>query len=248
MRRKIKCENLVCANTFYFDTGKHPNAKKVRCPKCKGIQALSVQAVVEEEIEDWLKIDQRPLGSTPNIPIPKEPEIKQKQVPLKDDFFSTIPPQEKKKAQKRQQPIKENHHQQFGWLVIHDEYTETHTFNLREGINRIGRKAHSTSRDINITIQTGDKYMSREHCVIEVTWRSDKNNYEYILSDRRSTNGTFVNTGRRLLPSDNISLKDSDTIQVGRTKLILKLPSNVQNKKDAEDWVRHRDYAQTIIT
>jgi FHA domain len=32
---KIKCDNLICESTFFFDEQRYSNATEVRCPKCK---------------------------------------------------------------------------------------------------------------------------------------------------------------------------------------------------------------------
>lgn len=117
----------------------------------------------------------------------------------------------------------------IGVLVIYDEYnTKITTFNLRKGINRIGRDSELTDEDVNIRIN--DSYMSRHHCDIEVRWTGTQRGYEYVLSDKaylrkaHSSNGTFVNgSNERLRVRDEVLLNDGDTVQVGRTKLILNL-------------------------
>jgi pSer/pThr/pTyr-binding forkhead associated (FHA) protein len=42
---------------------------------------------------------------------------------------------------------------------------------------------------------------------------------EYFIEDLGSTNGTFVNRGRRLAPGDRQALRDGDEIIVGKTFL-----------------------------
>lgn len=135
---------------------------------------------------------------------------------------------------------------EIGWLVIHDEHTKTATFQLRKGVNLIGRKSSSTPSDVNIAIKTEDLFMSREHCSIEVREGND-GNYEYLLSDRNSANGSYLNEENRLSSSRIYSLRDGDTVQAGRTKLVLKLPSTVNDSHEAEDWVKRTDYSRTII-
>jgi pSer/pThr/pTyr-binding forkhead associated (FHA) protein len=41
----------------------------------------------------------------------------------------------------------------------------------------------------------------------------------YFIEDLGSTNGTFINRGRRLLPGDRQPLRDGDEIIVGKTFL-----------------------------
>lgn len=249
--KKIHCKNQICGNSFFFDEKKNPSAKKVRCPKCKGIAEIENDDV-EEEIEDmgWLKSDRPQISSSPNIMDNFEEEIEVEKPQNKENFFTekrkqapiaAAPPIRKKPIIQRQES------DQIGWLVIHDEYTETYTFELQKGINRIGRHASSTSKDVNISIKTKDKYMSRYHCDIEVKWLHGKGTYKYLLSDRRSSNGTFVNAGSRLTQSEEITLRDGDTVQIGRTKLVLKLPTSVDSSRAAENSVESTDYFKTII-
>jgi len=228
---KIQCENQSCGSSFFFDEKKNSKAKKVMCPKCKIIQPLiSASTPLEEEdpVEDWIKeVEEQPM----------------------EDFFSKkkkVPaPVSNPPKINRPKPVPQT--KKIGWFVIHDEFTETYTFDLRNGMNRIGRQSNSTPRDVNVAIRTEDKYMSRQHCEIEVKWLHGRSMYEYLLSDKGSSNGTFVNAGKRLSRTDEVSLRDGDTVQIGRTKLVLKLPSTVGSSRDAQNWVEKTDYLKTII-
>ena len=228
------------------------------CPKCKQVQPLQgVSADPQKEAEEdfgWLKGDDKPIISTAVINAPIEEISDIRDEPSKEDFFQKKQPKKEPAPppQKAQRTPSESQ-DTIGWLVIHDEYTDTYTFNLRTGINRIGRDSDSTARDVNIRIQTKDQYMSRHHCDIEVRWQNGKNTHEYVLSDKAyqgkkaSSNGTFLNAGNRISAWDEILLKDGDTVQVGRTKLVLKLPSAVGSSRDAESQVKDMDYFKTII-
>ena len=55
--------------------------------------------------------------------------------------------------------------------------------------------------------------VSRRHSKITVA------NGQIFIQDLGSTNGTFVNRGRRLLPGDRQSLRDGDEVIVGKTFL-----------------------------
>ena len=251
---KIQCENQICNASFYFDEMKNQKAKKVMCPKCKTVQPLVTASAAQEEENsdaDWLRRDEPKIESSPNIekfePLPAQVEVQEP--PQEEDWFNrknkvapsaSTPPRNPKPT-----PTPQN--TKIGWLVIHDEFTETFTFDLKNGMNRIGMQSNSTTRDVNIAIRTEDKYMSRQHCEIEVRWLHGKNRYEYILSDKGSSNGTFVNAGRRLSHTDEVSLTDGDTLQIGRTKVVLKLPSTVSSSRAAQNWVESTDYLKTII-
>lgn len=245
--KKIKCQNPICESTFHFNNKKNPNATKVRCPKCKGVQPLLAAVKEEEEEVDWLRSAPPKPVSSPVIQQEEKFVVQPEKLEAKEDFFMVKPTP----VAPPKRPVKKNRSQpettQLGWILIHDEHTATQTFELRKGINRIGRHSKSTKRDVNIAIQTMDTMMSRHHCDIEVRWNVRKNNYEYALSDY-SSNGTFINARDRMARSEERLLRDNDTIQIGRTKVVLRLPTPNANVRDIENAVRESDYLKTIIT
>ncbi len=90
-------------------------------------------------------------------------------------------------------------------------------FPLKIGKNIIGRNA-------DISINNGDKFMSRKHCLIEIT--NKNNTLNIILTDngevddnaKPSTNGTFYNgSPERLSVYDKIYLNNGDKIKIGHT-------------------------------
>ncbi|HYW70813.1 MAG TPA: FHA domain-containing protein [Pyrinomonadaceae bacterium] len=67
--------------------------------------------------------------------------------------------------------------------------------------------------DVDLDSDDPEAKVSRRHARIVVR---DGN---YLIEDLGSTNGTFVNRGRRLAPGDRQPLKDGDEIIVGKTFL-----------------------------
>ncbi|MFN2576643.1 MAG: FHA domain-containing protein [Pyrinomonadaceae bacterium] len=67
--------------------------------------------------------------------------------------------------------------------------------------------------DVDLDSDDPEAKVSRRHARISVR---DGN---YLIEDLGSTNGTFVNRGRRLAPGDRCPLKDGDEIIVGKTFL-----------------------------
>jgi FHA domain len=136
---------------------------------------------------------------------------------------------------------------ELGWLIIHDENIKTKTYPLHIGKNVIGRNSDSTIAEVTLRVDTMDNYMSRSHCVLDVG--SNKNGaYDYVLSDRKSLNRTFVN-GKNVPIStqDEVYLRDGDCIQIGRTKVILKTLKVAGNVQKAKSAVTEMEYTQTII-
>ena len=67
--------------------------------------------------------------------------------------------------------------------------------------------------DIDLDADDPEAKVSRRHA--RITRRND----QYFIEDLGSTNGTFVNRGRRLVPGDRLPLKDGDEIIIGKTFL-----------------------------
>lgn len=67
--------------------------------------------------------------------------------------------------------------------------------------------------DVDLDTDDPEAKVSRRHARISL--REGK----YVIEDLGSTNGTFVNRGRRLTPGDRRPLKDGDEIIVGKTFL-----------------------------
>ncbi len=139
-----------------------------------------------------------------------------------------------------------NQPEQVGWLVVHDENTAPQTIILKEGRNVVGRK--SPDKPCDAMIDTTDVHMSRHHSVIEVSRRPD-GHYQYLISDCGSTNGTFINANEqhKLSSYDRVYLKDGDTIQLGRTKVVLKTQQTVDSPAQAQQVVTKKDYLKTVV-
>lgn len=67
--------------------------------------------------------------------------------------------------------------------------------------------------DVDLDSDDPEAKVSRRHARISLR------DGQYLIEDLGSTNGTFVNRGHRLAPSDHQPLKDGDEIIVGKTFL-----------------------------
>lgn len=93
------------------------------------------------------------------------------------------------------------------------------SYPLEEGQNIVGRKA-STSH-ASVQIETSDRYMSRQHCVINVTSLPDGCK-KAVLSNYQNKNKTLVD-GQEIETNDAIRLTDGNTITMGHTTVTFKL-------------------------
>ena len=133
----------------------------------------------------------------------------------------------------------------IGFLIVHDENTKSQTFTLKTGRNCIGRK--DADKPCDIMIETQDAYMSRNHCIIE--GKMDRSgNIHLILYDPGSLNGTYLNENpKRLGKEDKVYLEDGDTIQIGKTKVMIKLIKSAKNSEEARKNVMNLPYSKTVI-
>ena len=67
--------------------------------------------------------------------------------------------------------------------------------------------------DVDLDTDDPEAKVSRRHARVSLT------NGNYLIEDLGSTNGTFINRGKRLAPGDRHPLRDGDEIIVGKTFL-----------------------------
>lgn len=91
-------------------------------------------------------------------------------------------------------------------------------YQLRCGVNTIGRQANTSSATVQI--QTPDLYMSRNHAVIEV--RTVSGRTVYLLKNSTNKNPSYMN-GSMISAGDQLVLNDGDRMKFGNTELIFKL-------------------------
>lgn len=86
---------------------------------------------------------------------------------------------------------------------------------LQMGINSVGRKASSSTS--NIQIETSDRSMSRLHSIINVTRMFD-GTLRTTIKNANNKNATFV-SGQILCDGDTIVLNDGDVIKMGNVNV-----------------------------
>ena len=100
-------------------------------------------------------------------------------------------------------------------LVINRGRSVGKEFPLCEDESHIGRwdADGGIFPDVDLDSDDPEAKVSRRHA--RITRRGEK----YYIEDLGSTNGTFVNRGRRLLPGDRQPLREGDEVIVGKTFL-----------------------------
>lgn len=91
------------------------------------------------------------------------------------------------------------------------------TYKLHLGVSTIGRKA-STSYAL-VQIYTEDRYMSRNHAIIEV--KNAGGQIIHILRHGAGKNSSYIN-GTIMQGSDQFILNDGDRLTFGKTELTFK--------------------------
>jgi pSer/pThr/pTyr-binding forkhead associated (FHA) protein len=100
-------------------------------------------------------------------------------------------------------------------LIIERGRSAGKQFALCEDESQIGRwdADGGIFPDVDLDSDDPEAKVSRRHA------RIMRRNGQYFIEDLGSTNGTFINRGRRLLPGDRQPLRDGDEIIVGKTFL-----------------------------
>ena len=92
------------------------------------------------------------------------------------------------------------------------------TYQLRLGINTIGRKAASSPASVQIA--TDDRTMSRSHAVIDVSHAGGKT--IHILRNGANKNPSYLN-GSLIGQQDQLILNNGDRIKMGNTEMTFKI-------------------------
>ena len=100
-------------------------------------------------------------------------------------------------------------------LVIERGSSAGKQFSLSEENSNIGRwdAEGGVFPDVDLDSDDPEAKVSRRHA------RISRRDGQYAIEDLGSTNGTFVNRGRRLVPGNSQPLQDGDEIIVGKTFL-----------------------------
>ena len=142
---------------------------------------------------------------------------------------------EPKEQNNKETFIQNDNRKEVAWLIRHTEKKNAKTFSLYNGNNYIGRKSNERANEIIID---DDIYISRNHAKILIE------NGTCQIIDLDSKNGIYLNGNDKRISSTFV--QNSDTIQIGTTKLVLKMASN-NNFDSIVKEVDDSDYMKTIV-
>lgn len=158
--------------------------------------------------------------------------------PVAHHFTPTVKPSSASNSDTSQLP----QNQVPAWLIRHTEQQSTKPYSLQAGLNYAGRN----QQDGPTIILDSDPYVSRLHALIEVVNSNPVRVYvgDAALAGKPSKNGVYVNGNEHRI-SSKVELKEGDTIQIGMTKLILKL--NRENINNIVKKVEEEEYMKTVV-
>jgi FHA domain/zinc-ribbon domain len=126
-----------------------------------------------------------------------------------------IPPIEVEEIARPDEPLPASEKKAHASLIIERGGAPGTEFRLTNDESTIGRwdADNGIFPDVDLDAHDDDAKVSRRHARIR------RSNGMYSIEDLGSTNGTYVNRGRRLLPGNAEVLKDGDEVIVGKTFL-----------------------------
>lgn len=130
----------------------------------------------------------------------------------------------------------------LAWLVTHTENMPTQTFPLYGGRTFIGRHQQPNG---NTIILDQDAYVSRLHGVIDIQLQPTKITIaDASIFGKASKNGIFINGNEHRIQSI-IPLQQGDTVQVGMTKMMVKINNTPLNQ--IVQQVEESEYMKTVV-
>jgi hypothetical protein len=184
----------------------------ITCPTCHNINADSSRFCDE----CGTRLAQPPVteNEAPSY-VPPPPPVEQHRVSSSNATSFGVPPVEFAGPARPVEPLEAGSKGVHATLLIERGGSPGTEFSLTNDETTIGRwdADNGVFPDIDLDAHDEDAKVSRRHARIR------RNNGSYFIEDLGSTNGTYVNRGRRLLPGNAQLLSDGDEVIVGKTFL-----------------------------
>ena len=180
-----------CGVVLDVQNSKNELVKQITCPKCKAV--LQVKFPPQQE----------PLEAKTYYAPPKQPVADNGATQLAGSNYGAT------------QLVTDTPKISTSAKLLYDGIS----YPLEEGQNIIGRKGNTSKATIQIA--TDDRYMSRQHCSINVTTLPDGTK-KAVLSNYQNKNLTSID-GQPIETGDAIRLTDGNSITMGHTTITFKL-------------------------
>ena len=180
-----------CGVVLDVQNSKNELVKQITCPKCKAV--LQVKFPPQQE----------PLEAKTYYAPPKQPVADNGATQLASSSYGAT------------QLVTDTPKISTSAKLLYDGIS----YPLEEGQNIIGRKGNTSKATIQIA--TDDRYMSRQHCSINVTTLPDGTK-KAVLSNYQNKNLTSID-GQPIETGDAIRLTDGNSITMGHTTITFKL-------------------------
>lgn len=202
----------------------------IKCQAC-GTQNLDTSQFCDECGDALIKYEAPPIQNTergapetiietppPENPVFKPASVTSVGVPVLENEAVedvTVEPLEEQENESGEEIDRFKPHGVHANLVIERGQAIGTEFPISSEDANIGRwdADNGVFPDIDLDAHDAEAKVSRKHA--RILFR----NGQYMLEDLGSTNGTFVNRGRRLIPGNPHVLNDGDEIIVGKTFL-----------------------------
>ena len=180
-----------CGVVLDVQNSKNELVKQITCPKCKAV--LQVKFPPQQE----------PLEAKTYYAPPKQPVADNGATQLASSSYGAT------------QLVTDTPKISTSAKLLYDGIS----YPLEEGQNIIGRKGNTSKATIQIA--TDDRYMSRQHCSINVTTLPDGTK-KAVLSNYQNKNLTSID-GQPIETGDAIRLTEGNSITMGHTTITFKL-------------------------
>ena len=180
-----------CSVVLDVQNSKNELVKQITCPKCKAV--LQVKFPPQQE----------PLEAKTYYAPPKQPVADNGATQLASSSYGAT------------QLVTDTPKISTSAKLLYDGIS----YPLEEGQNIIGRRGNTSKATIQIA--TDDRYMSRQHCSINVTTLPDGTK-KAVLSNYQNKNLTSID-GQPIETGDAIRLTDGNSISMGHTTITFKL-------------------------
>lgn len=165
-------------------------------------------------------------------------EMESKKADFNKRFLESLVSEKPETLQSKEKPV-------LAWLIVHTESKKPETFDLYEGVTFIGRKKKEDGS--HCVVLANDPFVSRTHAFVKAKFVGAHLQLALYDGDgsKPSVNGVFLN-GKETRVHQQCALSENDTIQIGTTKLVLKIRKDGRTVSGEIEAVMKTDFIRTV--